>query len=206
MNVSPWNHHDNQHNKANMQDHLLLKHTINKVSRSFILNSLTFTIAAISHCVYAQDVAPNLAISTTERSPEKTTANDLSKLETIVVNVRRRAEEEQKVPATVTVIKGNELEESKIYQVQDLQQLLPNFTSQFIHARQSSVAIRGIGNNTANEGLESSVGIYLDNVYLGLPGQAVFDLLDIEQIDLLRGPQGTLFGLCCTNLLKADFT
>ena len=194
MNVSPWNHHDNQHNEGNMQDHLLLKHTINKVSRSFILNSLTFAIAAISHCVYAQDVAPNLAISTTERSPEKTTANDLSKLETIVVNVRRRAEEEQKVPATVTVIKGNELEEAKIYQVQDLQQLLPNFTSQFIHARQSSVAIRGIGNNTANEGLESSVGIYLDNVYLGLPGQAVFDLLDIEQIDLLRGPQGTLFG------------
>jgi iron complex outermembrane receptor protein len=75
-----------------------------------------------------------------------------------------------------------------------LQQQLPNFTSQFIHARQSSVAIRGIGNNTANEGLESSVGIYLDNVYLGHSGQAVFDLLDIEQIDLFRGPQGTLFG------------
>jgi iron complex outermembrane receptor protein len=63
-----------------------------------------------------------------------------------------------------------------------------------MHARQSSVSIRGLGNNPASDGLEGSVGLYIDNVYLGRPGMAVFDLMDIEQLEVLRGPQGTLFG------------
>jgi iron complex outermembrane receptor protein len=115
-------------------------------------------------------------------------------LETVTVTARRRVENAQAVPAPISVVSGQQLEAQGIYQVQDLQQALPNVTSQFLHARQSSVAVRGIGNNTANEGLEGSVGLYLDNVFLGRPGQAVFDLLDLEQIELLRGPQGTLFG------------
>ena len=115
-------------------------------------------------------------------------------LEKVTVSSRRRVEKEQDVPTPISVISGQVLEEKGLYQVQDLQQALPNVTSQFLHARQSSIAVRGIGNNTANEGLEGSVGIYLDNVYLGRPGQAVFDLLDLQQIELARGPQGTLFG------------
>jgi iron complex outermembrane receptor protein len=115
-------------------------------------------------------------------------------LETVTVTARRRSEEAQSVPAPISVVSGQQLEAQGIYQVQDLQQVLPNVSSQFLHARQSSVAVRGIGNNTANEGLEGSVGLYLDNVFLGRPGQAVFDLLDLAQIELLRGPQGTLFG------------
>lgn len=86
------------------------------------------------------------------------------------------------------------LEAQRISRVQDLQQVLPSVNVAYIHARQSSVAVRGIGNNPASDGLEGSAGIYLDNVYLGRPGMAVFDLLDIEQLELLRGPQGTLFG------------
>lgn len=158
-------------------------------SRPFILTTLSVAIAAASQCLYAEE-------SQTEVEQAKVSEQnvDAIQLEAVTVTARRRVESEQKVPAPITVLKGKQLEEAKIYQVQDLQQQLPNFTSQFIHARQSSVAVRGIGNNTANEGLEGSVGIYLDNVYLGRPGQAVFDLLDIEQIDLLRGPQGTLFG------------
>lgn len=179
---------------------LLLKNTISKASRTFILSSLTLAIAVISQGSYAEDLTQEkyseVSVPIATKSAQATNDNDKNalQLDRIVVTARRRVEEAQKVPAPITVLQGKQLEEAKIYQIQDLQQQLPNFTSQFIHARQSSVAIRGIGNNTANEGLESSVGIYLDNVYLGHPGQAVFDLLDIEQIDLFRGPQGTLFG------------
>lgn len=177
-----------------MHNCLLLKNTISKASRPSILSSLTLAIAAISQGGYAEETDSEVSAPIASKSTQATDDKDILQLDNIVVTARRRAEEAQKVPAPITVIQGKQLEEAKVYQIQDLQQQLTNFTSQFIHARQSSVAIRGIGNNTANEGLESSVGIYLDNVYLGLPGQAVFDLLDIEQIDLFRGPQGTLFG------------
>ena len=78
--------------------------------------------------------------------------------------------------------------------IRDRQQLVPSVNVAYMHARQSSVSIRGQGNNPASDGLEGSVGLYIDNVYLGRPGMAVFDLMDIEQLEVLRGPQGTLFG------------
>ncbi|AYL29796.1 TonB-dependent receptor [Pseudomonas aeruginosa] len=112
----------------------------------------------------------------------------------VTVTARRREEDSQKVPTPITVLGGEPLEAQRISRVQDLQQVLPSVNVAYIHARQSSVAVRGIGNNPASDGLEGSAGIYLDNVYLGRPGMAVFDLLDIEQLELLRGPQGTLFG------------
>src|SRR5690606_17302801 len=116
-------------------------------------------------------------------------------LETVTVTAARRREENvQDVPTPITTLSGSTLEQQKIYKVQDLQQVLPSVNVAYIHARQSSVAVRGIGNNPASDGLEGSAGVYLDNVYLGRPGMAVFDLLDIEQLELLRGPQGTLFG------------
>lgn len=112
----------------------------------------------------------------------------------VTVTARRREEDSQKVPTPITVLGGETLEAQRISRVQDLQQVLPSVNVAYIHARQSSVAVRGIGNNPASDGLEGSAGIYLDNVYLGRPGMAVFDLLDIEQLELLRGPQGSLFG------------
>lgn len=126
--------------------------------------------------------------------PSAPQEKQMQELEITSVTARRRLEKEQDVPASISVIKGEQLEASRIYQVQDLPQLMPNLTAQFLQPRQSSIAIRGIGNNPANEGLEGSAGLYIDNVFLGRPGLAVFDLLDIEQLDLLRGPQGTLFG------------
>ncbi|GLK89005.1 TonB-dependent receptor [Pseudomonas turukhanskensis] len=127
-------------------------------------------------------------------APATTDAKTDTELKKVVVTARRREEDAQDVPTPITTLSGATLETQRIYRVQDLQQVLPSVNVAFIHARQSSVAVRGIGNNPASDGLEGSAGIYLDNVYLGRPGMAVFDMLDIEQIELLRGPQGTLFG------------
>jgi iron complex outermembrane receptor protein len=94
----------------------------------------------------------------------------------------------------MSVLDSKALEDNRVYRVQDLQQLLPSTTVNYVHARQMSFAVRGLGNNPASDGLEGSVGLYLDNVYLARPGMAAFDALDIQQLELLRGPQGTLFG------------
>ncbi|WP_083237489.1 TonB-dependent receptor [Burkholderia singularis] len=115
-------------------------------------------------------------------------------LKDVVVTARRRKESAQRVPAPISTVSGDDLELLRNYRVQDLQTVLPSTNVAFIHARQSSVSVRGLGNNPANDGLEGSAGVYLDNVYLGRPGMAVVDSLDVEQIELLRGPQGTLFG------------
>jgi iron complex outermembrane receptor protein len=112
----------------------------------------------------------------------------------VTVATRRRNETSQSVPTTMSVLDAKSLEDNRIYRVQDLQQLLPSTTVNFVHARQLSFAVRGLGNNTASDGLEGSVGLYLDNVYLARPGMAAFDALDVQQLELLRGPQGTLFG------------
>jgi iron complex outermembrane receptor protein len=116
------------------------------------------------------------------------------RLDAVTVTARRRSESSQSVPAPISTVSGADLERQREYRLQDLQQAFPSFNVSILHPRQSSVAIRGLGNNPASDDLEPSVGVYLDNVYLGRPGMAVFDLFDIQQIDLLRGPQGTLFG------------
>ena len=122
-------------------------------------------------------------------------AADVSQvIASVTVSTRRRNETSQSVPATMSVLDDKSLENNRIYRVQDLQQLLPSTTVNFVHARQLSFAVRGLGNNTASDGLEGSVGLYLDNVYLARPGMAAFDALDVQQLELLRGPQGTLFG------------
>ncbi|QZD71471.1 TonB-dependent receptor [Pseudomonas sp. 3-2] len=127
-------------------------------------------------------------------APAGKTATATSQLETVTVTTRRREESSQDVPTPMSVVSGTTLETQRVYRIQDLQQLVPSVNVAYMHARQSSVSIRGLGNNPASDGLEGSVGLYIDNVYLGRPGMAVFDLMDIEQLEVLRGPQGTLFG------------
>ncbi|PTT93455.1 TonB-dependent receptor, partial [Pseudomonas sp. HMWF005] len=88
-----------------------------------------------------------------------------SQLETVTVTTRRREESSQDVPTPMSVVSGQNLETQRVYRIQDLQQLVPSVNVAYMHARQSSVSIRGLGNNPASDGLEGSVGLYIDNVY-----------------------------------------
>ncbi len=116
-------------------------------------------------------------------------------LQTVTVSARRREEDPQQVPVPITVINGETLDSQRVYKLQDLQQLLPGTTVSLAQPRQASISVRGIGANSGNsDGIDGSVGVYLDNVYLGRTSMAVTDLLEIDQVELLRGPQGTLFG------------
>src|SRR5262245_50641527 len=115
-------------------------------------------------------------------------------LEEVVVSARKRSENAQDVPISLSEICGAELQQRGLARVQDILRAFPNVGTDILSPRQTSVAIRGIGRNPANEALESSVGVFLDGVYLGRPGMMVADLIDLERIEVLRGPQGALFG------------
>jgi iron complex outermembrane recepter protein len=132
-------------------------------------------------------------------------------LETVVVTARKRAENVQDVPVAVTAIGGARLDENGTSQIQQLQFEAPGLVIDTPNPRQTTFAIRGLGNNPAADGLSASVGLYIDGVYLDRPGMANFDLLDIDHVEVLRGPQGTLFGKNTTagavsfNTLAPDF-
>lgn len=155
---------------------------------------LTLGAVGIGQGAWAEDATPTPDNTDTPSVITAAPAKRAVALKKVTVTARRREEDAQDVPTPMTVLGGETLETQRISRVQDIQQLAPSVNVAYMHARQSSISIRGLGNNPASDGLESSAGIYLDNVFLGRPGMAVFDLLDIEQIDVLRGPQGTLFG------------
>jgi iron complex outermembrane recepter protein len=128
------------------------------------------------------------------RSNPKDISNFSPELDEIVVTARKRQENSQIVPISIIAINGQQLERSDTHFLTEFVQLIPNMQLQFINPRQTAFSIRGLGNNPASEGLETSVGLYLDGVYISRPGMLTSDLDDIEQISVLRGPQGTLFG------------
>ena len=120
--------------------------------------------------------------------------NPTGELDVIVVTARKREERSQDVPISIIALSGKQLERSHSYLPSEVVQSIPNMQLQFVNPRQTAFSIRGLGNNPASEGLETSVGLYLDGVYISRPGMLASDLDDIEQITVLRGPQGTLFG------------
>jgi len=152
------------------------------------VSALALTAALSWSQAQAADAAssPQLAAAPSEA--------DATQIEEVVVTARRREEKAQDVPISMTVLGGDALTNTNTYRLEDIATKLPSTNVTVSNPRQNSFAVRGIGNNPANDGLQPSVGVFLDGVYLGRPGMAVFDLTDLEQFELLRGPQGTLFG------------
>jgi hypothetical protein len=120
-------------------------------------------------------------------------------LEVITVTARRQTENLQSTPISITAFSGERLEAQGITQVNRIQDFTPNLTFANIPsnsgiASNAAVYIRGIGQNDFAPTVEPGVGIYIDGVYLGRTAGGVFDLIDVNSVEVLRGPQGTLFG------------
>ncbi|GLT01297.1 TonB-dependent receptor [Sphingobium jiangsuense] len=149
---------------------------------------LLSSAAAIATPLWAND-APSAA-------PADAVSDADADYNTIIVSARRRDESIQDVPVAANAYGTEQLAATRTYNLRDLQQLTPSLVVTVTNPRNTSINIRGLGNNVSvyNDGLEPAVGVYVDQVYLARPGQAVFDLADIERIEVLRGPQGTLFG------------
>jgi iron complex outermembrane recepter protein len=123
-------------------------------------------------------------------------ADDEVKLERIEVTARRTIENLQEVPVAVTSIGAADIAERGIATVVEIQQFSPNTTLQQSRGTNSTLTafIRGVGQEDPLWGYEPGVGIYVDDVYVARPQGAVLDILNVERIEVLRGPQGTLYG------------
>ncbi|WP_462156978.1 TonB-dependent receptor [Pseudoalteromonas sp. GB56] len=119
-----------------------------------------------------------------------------AELERIEVTARKTVENLQEVPVAVTSIGEAQLQENGISVMTEVQQFSPNTTLQASRGTNSTITafIRGVGQQDPLWGYEPGVGIYIDDVYVARPQGAVLDLLDVQQIEVLRGPQGTLYG------------
>ncbi|SDL35333.1 iron complex outermembrane recepter protein [Pedobacter steynii] len=117
-------------------------------------------------------------------------------LDEIVVTSRRRSEVLQDVPIAITVIGGQAAENAGAFNVNRLKELVPSVQLYASNARNTTLNIRGLGSTfgLTNDGIDPGVGFYVDGVYQARPAATSTDFLDIERIEILRGPQGTLFG------------
>jgi len=149
-----------------------------------------------------------LIISSTGYKPEEriirngNTSNILIQLQalfrrdTIIITARRRREVLQDVPIPISVIGGKQIDEADDFNVNRVKELVPSVQLYSSNPRNTGLNIRGLGSpfGLTNDGLDPGVGFYVDGIYYARPAAATLDFIDVERIEVLRGPQGTLFG------------
>jgi len=153
----------------------------------------TFYRAAVRPLPLAIALALALPAAAQDAEEPGASAGDIGQL---VVTSRRRAESLQDVPIAVTAFNAERLAETGAVDITVLQQTTPNLTLQVARGSNSTLIafIRGVGQQDPLWGFEPGVGLYVDDVYVARPQGAVLDIYDIERIEVLRGPQGTLYG------------
>jgi len=153
-------------------------------------------LALTAQSAHAQDTqAPATPATPSNAAPAAEEAAP-SRGDVIIVTARRRQETAQEVPLAISVIRGDSIESTGNFNVVKLQQLAPTLQVYTSNPRNTSVNIRGLGVpfGLTSDGFEQGVGIYVDDVYNSRVAAATFDFLDVAQVEVLRGPQGTLYG------------
>lgn len=135
-------------------------------------------------------------VLTVSATPLELVLLEASQLDQIVVTSRRRSEVLQEVPIPITVIGGQAAENAGAFNVNRLKELVPSVQLYASNARNTTLNIRGLGSTfgLTNDGIDPGVGFYVDGVYHARPAATSTDFIDIDQIEVIRGPQGTLFG------------
>ena len=117
-------------------------------------------------------------------------------LEEIVVTARKREETAQSVPIPISALSAAQMEARNITDIQDIERITPNMDFEYssVNNNNTQVFLRGIGQVNWSTTQDPKIGIYIDGVYLSRPQGGLVDLMDLERVEVLRGPQGTLFG------------
>ncbi|GMU44044.1 MAG: TonB-dependent receptor [Lysobacterales bacterium] len=148
---------------------------------------------ALLAALVAVPAAPLLAQDTPEKETDE---SEVAQLATITVTARKREETLQEVPVAVTAFSEQKLEDFNVEDLSDLDAQVPNLTVYAARGSSSTITayIRGVGQSDPLWGVDPGVGIYLDDVYIARPQGALLDVFDVERVEVLRGPQGTLYG------------
>lgn len=161
--------------------------TIKLYTRALLLAG-TAGFAAFAAPLAAQDSAADAAAEAEAAAAEEDN--------TIYVTARRREERLIDVPLSVTALSGDDLVKQGVQDLTQIAQQVPNITLEVSRGTNTTLTafIRGVGQQDPVAGFEAGVGLYVDDVYLNRPQAAVLDIYDVERIEVLRGPQGTLYG------------
>ena len=153
----------------------------NTVIRSAMLSTISIASLGLGTVAYAQDEAA---------AEEEEFAEDA-----IIVTATKREQTLQDVPISVSVTSGETIERAQVRDLLDLQTLVPSLkVGQLQSSANTNFIIRGFGNGANNAGIEPSVGVFIDGVYRSRSAAQIGDLANIQRVEVLRGPQSTLFG------------
>ena len=156
---------------------------IGKIVRSFFIGMQAILIVGLITVITPVAVAQQSAADRSEFV-----------LEEIVVTARRREESMQEIPISIVAVSAQEIEQLGVQTMGDLTQAVPNFSYQNRGSVLGNFGMRGIVTNISNVGVDSGVAVYVDGVLVGRPEAFNAALRDVAQVEILRGPQGTLFG------------
>ena len=137
-----------------------------------------------------------MAQNTTKEDEVAEEPENTAELSEVTVTARRREETLQEVPVAVTAFTETALEEFNIEDLGDLDAYVPNLTIYSARGSSSTITayIRGVGQSDPLWGVDPAVGLYIDDVYMARPQGGLLDVVDVERVEVLRGPQGTLYG------------
>lgn len=148
----------------------------------------------LNKLTYACLLSPLVFNSTFALSQEQNKSKEDGKLEIIQVTSQHRTQSIQDVPISVSAISGVELEKADINDASEIALSVPGFSYSEFAPGQAILSMRGINSADDGAGIDNSVGLFLDGVYIGRGAAINFDMFDLERIEVLKGPQGTLFG------------
>ena len=153
----------------------------NHLLKAAMLSSISIASLSIGSAAFAQDNTPQ--------------ASDEADENLIIVTATKREQTLQEVPVAVSVTSAAAIERAQVRDLKDLQTLVPSLrVSQLQSSANTNFIIRGFGNGANNPGIEGSVGVFIDGVYRSRSSSAISDLPNLQRVEVLRGPQSTLFG------------
>ena len=166
------------------------------MTSKMLMGASCLILSALVPCAtaYAQTAPEDTATAATQDDSASKDEDDVKRYEGIIVTATRRAEKLSEVPIAMSVVSDKDIQQTSVRELSELSEYIPNVSISGHNDFRSVITIRGVGSPSRNIGFDSRVGVYVDRVYMGQSPAVNQELLDLERVEVLRGPQGMLFG------------